>query len=118
MAELAMPTPTQPEQRMISKQNVAAVQQLLNTLEPSYRTPVVLRYWYDMSYKEIAETMGVTESTIKTRLHRARAKLACAASAQRAQTDRDVEASSPANAQRRAGGTQHNKGPIHEPATM
>ena len=27
-------------------------------------------------YREIAETMGVTESTLKTRLHRARSKLA------------------------------------------
>ena len=33
----------------------------------------------DTGYQEIAQTMGVTESTIKTRLHRARAKLAQAA---------------------------------------
>ena len=76
MVELAMPATTQPEQIVVSEQDASAVQQLLSTLPPSYRTPVVLRYWYDMSYKEIAETMRVTESAIKTRLHRARAKLA------------------------------------------
>ena len=77
MVELSMPRTTQPEQVVVSQQDASAVQRLLDTLPPAYRIPVVLRYWYDMSYREIAETMGVTESTIKTRLHRARAKLAC-----------------------------------------
>lgn len=76
MVELSMPRTTQPEQVVVSQQQADAVQKLLDTLPASYRTPVILRYWYDMSYREIAETMGVTESTIKTRLHRARAKLA------------------------------------------
>ncbi len=76
MVELAMPPTTQPEQVVVRQQDASAVQKLLNALPPAYRTPVILRYWYDMSYREIAETMGVTESTIKARLHRARAKLA------------------------------------------
>ena len=76
MIELSMPKAVQPEQIVIQGQAASDVQQLLSALPPSYRTPVILRYWYDMSYKEIAETMGVTESTVKTRLHRARAKLA------------------------------------------
>jgi RNA polymerase sigma-70 factor (ECF subfamily) len=76
MVELAMPKTAQPEQIVVCQQDASAIQKLLEALPPNYRTPVVLRYWYDMSYREIAETMGVTESTIKTRLHRARAKLA------------------------------------------
>jgi RNA polymerase sigma-70 factor (ECF subfamily) len=76
MAELAMPTMAQPEHAVIRQQDASAVQQLLNALPPAYRTPVILRYWYDMSYQEIANTMNVTESTIKTRLHRARAMMA------------------------------------------
>jgi len=79
MVELSMPATSQPEQVLIRRQAADDVQRLLDTLPPSYRTPVILRYWYDMSYREIAETMEVTESTVKTRLHRARAKLACAA---------------------------------------
>jgi RNA polymerase sigma-70 factor (ECF subfamily) len=77
MVELAMPRTTQPEQVLVSQQDASAVQKLLDVLSPDYRMPVILRYWYDMSYREIAETMGVSEGTIKTRLHRARAKLAC-----------------------------------------
>jgi RNA polymerase sigma-70 factor (ECF subfamily) len=76
MVDLSMPKATQPEHIVMEGQAADEVQQLLDTLPPSYRTPVILRYWYDMSYREIANTMGVTESTIKTRLHRARAKLA------------------------------------------
>jgi RNA polymerase sigma-70 factor (ECF subfamily) len=78
-----MPRTTQPEQVVVSQQQASAVQSLIASLPASYRTPIVLRYWYDMSYREIAETMGVTESTIKTRLHRARAKLAKYALAQK-----------------------------------
>jgi RNA polymerase sigma-70 factor (ECF subfamily) len=76
MADVSMPRSAHPEHIVARTQLADQVQQLLGTLPEHYRTPVVLRYWYDMSYQEIAETMGVTESTIKTRLHRARAKLA------------------------------------------
>lgn len=77
MVELSMPRSEQPERVMATEQTANTVQQLLDVLEPAYRMPVILRYWYDMSYQEIAEAMGVTESTVKTRLHRARNKLAC-----------------------------------------
>jgi RNA polymerase sigma-70 factor (ECF subfamily) len=76
MIELSMPETKQPEQVLLKGQSADTVQQLLDTLAPAYRVPVILRYWYDMSYQEIADTMGVTESTVKTRLHRARGKLA------------------------------------------
>jgi RNA polymerase sigma-70 factor (ECF subfamily) len=76
MVELAMPPATRPEQVVVNRQDASAVQELLDGLKPAYRTPVILRYWYDMSYQEIAETMGVSLGTIKTRLHRARAQLA------------------------------------------
>lgn len=77
MIELSMPHSEQPEQIMLQAQSSTRVQTLLDSLEPAYRVPVILRYWYDMSYREIADAMDVTESTIKTRLHRARNKLAC-----------------------------------------
>jgi len=65
-----------PEQAVSRKQQQEKVRQLLDTLEPTYRAAVVLRYWYDLSYEEIAEAMGTTESAIKSRLHRARRILA------------------------------------------
>ena len=38
--------------------------------------PLVLRYWQDLSYKEIAEILNLTEPAVKTRLHRARLQMA------------------------------------------
>jgi RNA polymerase sigma-70 factor (ECF subfamily) len=74
--ELSMPATTLPEQVVVRRQNESAVQALLSVLAPAYRTPLILRYWYDMSYREIAETMDLNEGTVKTRLYRARNKLA------------------------------------------
>jgi RNA polymerase sigma-70 factor, ECF subfamily len=37
---------------------------------------IIMRYWYDFSYEEIAETTGGTVSAVKSRLHRARLALA------------------------------------------
>lgn len=69
-----------PEERLIENQKRDAVQALLSALPPQYRAPVVLHYWYDFSYQEIAEMMNLTESAVKSRLHRAREKLVQVAS--------------------------------------
>lgn len=66
----------EPEEAFVSKERNTAVQSLLASLAPEYRAAVVLRYWYDMSYAEIAEMLGTTESAIKSRLFRARQMLA------------------------------------------
>lgn len=52
------------------------VQRLLQSLPEKYRTVTVLRYYNDLSYDEIARTTGLTESAVKTQLHRARRMLA------------------------------------------
>lgn len=67
---------TGPEDSLIESERSAQVQALLGELAPDYRAAVVLRYWYDMSYAEIAETLETTESAIKSRLFRARQMLA------------------------------------------
>lgn len=56
--------------------NAEAVRQALQSLPEGYRLVMVLRYWNDLSYQEIAQSTGLTESTIKTRLHRARNMMA------------------------------------------
>lgn len=65
-----------PEQSAIEGERSEWVETLLDTLPADYRAAVVLRYWYDMSYAEIAEALSTTESAIKSRLFRARQKLA------------------------------------------
>ena len=65
-----------PEQVVNRKQERERVWQSLDALPPDYRAAIVLRYWYDMSYREIAGVMNTTHSAIKSRLHRARRMLA------------------------------------------
>lgn len=65
-----------PEEATLDAERSAAVQALLDELSGDYRVAVVLRYWYDYSYAEIAEMLGTTESAIKSRLFRARQALA------------------------------------------
>lgn len=67
-----------PESSAIKGEMQTQVQVLLDTLQPDYRAAVVLRYWYDMSYDEIAGIMETTVSAIKSRLFRARKMLAAA----------------------------------------
>ena len=65
-----------PEQAALSSEKSELLQGLLLKLDESYRLPLVLRYWYDYSYAEIAQLMDTTESAIKSRLFRARRTLA------------------------------------------
>lgn len=65
-----------PEAQVVESEQQETVQSLLETLPADYRQAVVLRYWYDMSYDEIAEVMETTVSAIKSRLFRARRQLA------------------------------------------
>ncbi|MBI1279887.1 MAG: sigma-70 family RNA polymerase sigma factor [Anaerolineaceae bacterium] len=66
----------EPESATLNKEQSVAIQALLNELSPDYRAVVVLRYWYDYSYAEIADIMDTTESAVKSRLFRARQALA------------------------------------------
>ena len=65
-----------PEQAVLADERSALVQSLLTNLTPRYRAAVVLRYWYDMSYGEIAETLDTTINAVKALLFRARRTLA------------------------------------------
>jgi RNA polymerase sigma-70 factor (ECF subfamily) len=65
-----------PEQATLAGERSALVQSLLANLTPRYRAAVVLRYWYDMSYGEIAETLETTINAVKALLFRARRMLA------------------------------------------
>jgi RNA polymerase sigma-70 factor (ECF subfamily) len=65
-----------PEDVMLRRERSAMIQRMLDKLAPEYRAAVVLRYWYDYSYSEIAVALNTTESAIKSRLFRARQMLA------------------------------------------
>jgi RNA polymerase sigma-70 factor (ECF subfamily) len=65
-----------PERSALEHEQRDRIQAALRQLPEHYRLVLVLRYWQDMSYDEIAHVTGLTESALKTRLHRARHMLA------------------------------------------
>jgi RNA polymerase sigma-70 factor (ECF subfamily) len=65
-----------PEATAIAHELSVQIQTMLDGLSDEYRIVVILRYWYDLSYIEIAEILETTESAVKSRLFRARQALA------------------------------------------
>lgn len=65
-----------PEHEAITGQTNERVHAMLQDLDTTDRAAVIMRYWYDYSEKEIAESLNLTVSAVKSRLHRARKELA------------------------------------------
>lgn len=62
----------EPEEVVLNHEAQDRLYALLNAIPPDYRAAVILRYWHDMSYEEIAEALETTVNAIKSRLFRAR----------------------------------------------
>ena len=73
---VAPATEPEPEDAALAKESQATLHKLLNGLPPDYRAATILRYWQEMSYDEIAETLNTSVSAIKSRLFRARQMMA------------------------------------------
>jgi RNA polymerase sigma-70 factor (ECF subfamily) len=71
---VASPSPT-PEQVLQSKEEEGAIQLALSRLSKDHRSIIVLRDIEGFSYTEIADVLGVSIGTVKSRLARARADL-------------------------------------------
>ena len=67
---------TGPEQSALEGEQQDEVQTYLQRLPGKYRAVIVLRYWYEFSYEEIARSLNLTPALVKARLHRARELLA------------------------------------------
>ena len=68
---LARPDPN-PVTVVVQREQEKMIQDLLSHLSPIDRAAVTLLYWYDYSYEEIAETLDLTVSAVKSRLFRSR----------------------------------------------
>lgn len=65
-----------PEQEAIRREEQEGIQVALRGLDATDRAAIVLRYWYDFSEVEIASSLNLTVSAVKSRLHRARKAVA------------------------------------------
>jgi RNA polymerase sigma-70 factor, ECF subfamily len=71
------PDPAPNPEKVVSElEETSQMRRLLSKLGPQDRAAVVLRYWYEFSEEEIARTLSLTVSAVKSRLHRARKELA------------------------------------------
>ncbi|OGO26850.1 MAG: hypothetical protein A2Z16_16490 [Chloroflexi bacterium RBG_16_54_18] len=73
--EVRDPSPN-PEAEVSAWEDQKMVESLLAALNPTDRASIIMYYWYDLSYEEIASALSLTTSAVKSRLHRARKELA------------------------------------------
>jgi RNA polymerase sigma-70 factor (ECF subfamily) len=66
------------ESSVLQREGQANIQKLLLGLDAPDRAAIVLHYWHGYSYEEIAVQLSITESALKSRMHRARRALAAA----------------------------------------
>lgn len=64
------------DSRLASREASEVLQLALQKLSPELREAVVLRDLHEMEYREIAQTLGIPEGTVKSRINRGRVELA------------------------------------------
>ena len=64
-----------PEAQASAAEEREAVNDLVGRLPLKYREAVVMRFYLEMAYEEMAEVLGLTLSGAKMRVHRALARL-------------------------------------------
>lgn len=72
----ADPKNLSPEEEVALKELRGSVNDCLNLLPPEKRQLLQFRYWYDLSYTEIAKMMGISERAVEGQLYRARHEFA------------------------------------------
>ena len=65
-----------PEAESVTKEERDRLHLMLKDLDATDRAAVIMRYWYDFSEVEIAKSLKLTVSAVKSRLHRSRRALA------------------------------------------
>ena len=65
-----------PETESVKRELRERLHLLLKELDATDRAAVIMRYWYDFSEVEIARSLNLTVSAVKSRLHRSRRELA------------------------------------------
>lgn len=66
----------EPEKMLSNKQEKEMITGMLKKISETDRAVIILRYWQEMPEEEIAKSLSLTISAVKSRLHRARLQLA------------------------------------------
>lgn len=61
-----------PEEKIIEKQKIQLMQEVVEKLKPRYKDLVKMRYFEEMSYEEISQELNLPVNTVKVQLFRAR----------------------------------------------
>jgi RNA polymerase sigma factor (sigma-70 family) len=61
-----------PEEKVIEKQKIKLMREIVERLKPHYRMLIEMRYFQELSYEEIATQLDLPLGTVKAQLFRAR----------------------------------------------
>jgi len=70
-----IPGGADPATEAVQEERGRLIKEALTELALKYRAPLVLRYYNDLDYAEIAQILGLPEGTVKTHLHRGKVEL-------------------------------------------
>lgn len=83
LPESVEPEDSGPEASALRQEALSEVVAAMAELPPPYRAALTLRHMQQLSYQEVADTLGIPLGTVKTHLHRARAALKARLAARR-----------------------------------
>jgi RNA polymerase sigma-70 factor (ECF subfamily) len=69
------PAPAPPEQATLASEADEFVWQAIQALNDQHREVILLRYFHELRQTEIAQALGVTDRTVRSRLHAAHERL-------------------------------------------
>ena len=67
--------PRPPEESVINLQQRTQIEHYLERLTPRYRQLILMRFFEEYSYEEIAAKLSLPLGTVKTQIHRAREQM-------------------------------------------
>lgn len=96
MEEVLPDTTPDPERSVSKAQEQEALRRMLNGMNPQDRAALILRYWYEFSEEEISRAMQISVSAVKSRLYRARLRMAELWQAEQSSLEERIHNESPA----------------------
>jgi RNA polymerase sigma-70 factor (ECF subfamily) len=72
---LMAPSASDVEEQVLAQADRSALLEAVMALPVAYREVVLLYYYEEMETAEVAEALGLSQGTVRSRLHRARARL-------------------------------------------